>query len=290
MLNFCFAEARKLTRHHALMGFTLGLPFAWLTFFTIISMLVYATVAEDRVTLDRFWVISVLEPWSWLTAGSFPLGRFFPLIFMAAACGTEYQSGMWKNVLLGQSRTQIIVAKCLTLVAFAWGAFFLLSLFNLLADSLVMAAAGKTDFWVSVNGNGLKDFFAHWPVASGGGLLMLLILACLALLAAVWARSTFGALVAGFMFIIFESLVGAAGFILSSLFGNPDLRMLAQLTPTYNITNLQHWLEYSQGFSLVSDNSLIPFSFTVSLLIVVAWIVGLGGLAVWKFQTQDIVQ
>lgn len=294
MINLCLAELRKLLRHYALVLFTLALPSVAVFLGSLLQVVFMLAVPQSRATytLQTNWLDSLLLPWDFVAGQASTVGRLFPLVFMAAACGSEYQSGMWKNLLPGQTRLQVLLAKILVMLGLAWAAFALMSVVALAGNSLVAAVLAQPGFWPAAGEDAWGQLFTEWPRYYFLLLLSFVILAWIAMLMAMTTRSVIGALIGGILFSVFETLYPGFVYLAASITNNDAVLGLMHLAPSNCLLNLHSWWTFNQayGSSLSFSRGIPELSATGSLFILLAWAGVLTALTFWRFQTQDIVE
>lgn len=289
MINLLRAEWRKLSKHTVLVMFTLGILPVGAGILLAFQAGAFAMDASLRTNITPHnWIEDASGVWGALNSQISVIGRVLPLAFMAVAFAGEYQSGTWKTTLPGQLRVLVLIAKFVVITAMVWVSLIVLAGVNVGGNALIAAIGGQA-YGVGVDGQGLSEFWKAFGRESGLGLMTIILLCWVAALAAIFARSTLVATIAGLFFSALESTLIVLLYIAGRFFNQPDLINLYKFTPSYNITNVQSWLANN-----VAANSPAPFAFTsapdlnFSLLVLAVWLIGLTALTLYLFQRQDI--
>lgn len=293
MRNALGAEWRKLLGHTKAFAFlVLIFPIGALVIVLTLDILPGLLIPDVRAfyaNRARAWTDDLLTVWTLLTG--FPGGTFLqmPFIaFIAVAFAGEFQWGTWKNILPGQSRPVLVLAKFIVLIT--------LILLALLATSFILTGG----HWLSAilfnspYGPSLAevDFATYLPTYFSQILVTfasLMVSAAIAALIALYSQSV----MASVLLTIGVSIVEFASILLLMLAGavlnQPNLVNLFVATPTYNLTNIQSWLVDGVGSTaggIPGFTAVQPLP--VSILMVVGWLVGLLIATAVLFNRQDI--
>ena len=287
------AEWRKLLGHTKAVAFLVWIyPIGALILVLLINILpgLFIEAARDlAVASPPLWTEDLLSVWN--AMNGFPGGTFLRmpfLAFIATAFAGEYQWGTWKNIVPRQSRTTLILSKFLVL-----GFLMLLSL---TLTSLVVTGGG----WLQTV---LVDV-PYGPALSEvdmatylQGLLMqvfvtfvgTLIVAAYAALIAMYSRSIIASLLLSVGVSILEFSASLLLLLVSQVLQKPELVNVVVGSPTYNLENVRSWVVDGVGsnFGGFPDfTAVLPM--WASLLILLAWLVGLLGGTALLFRRQDI--
>lgn len=287
------AEWRKLLGHTRAFSFlVLIFPVGALVILLAIDILPNLLIPDVRqfsASLTRTWTDDLMQIWTLLVG--FPGGTFLqmPFIgFIAVAFAGEYQWGTWKNILPGQSRSTLLLAK----FAVTSG----LILLALLVTSLILTGG----HWLSAL---LFDFpygpsLAEVDVAAYLAELFsqilvtfasLLISAAIAALIAMYSRSVMASvfLTVGVGIVEFSSMLLL--LLVGNILNRPNLVNFFAMTPTYNLGNIKSWIVEGVGSNLAGMPGFTAVQpLPVSVVIVLAWLVGLLVLTAVLFNRQDI--
>jgi ABC-type transport system involved in multi-copper enzyme maturation permease subunit len=287
------AEWRKLLGHTRAVSFLVWIyPIGALVIVLLLEVLPGLFIASVRDLAQAnppVWTEDVLVVWN--TMNGFPGGTFLRmpfLAFIAIAFAGEYQWGTWKNILPHQSRTMLILSKFFVLG--------LLILLSLLLTSLVITAGG----WVTAllfnlpYGPALSDvdlaaFLQEAAMQIFVTFAGTLIVAAYAALIAMYSRSIMASLLLSVGLSIVEFATSLILLIASQALQRPNLVNVIVATPTYNLDNVRSWVVDGAGstFGGFPGFTAVP-PMWISVLVLVAWLVGLLGLTAVVFRRQDI--
>jgi MFS family permease len=291
MVNLMRAEWDKQFKNYKMTAFLVWIfpigTIATLGLGLIVS-LIMGDVVDGLPVGPGDWRNNLLGAWGIITA--FPaniIARLLPLAFMAVVFAGEYEWGTWKNLVPRNRRSSLVVVKLVIPT--------LLVMISLSLTSLLLGLGSVGSHWISgeplgpaVSGEILIEFLGDYGREVGLALASLLILGGVAAIGAFLTRSILGALLVSFGFSLIDliglGLLGALAFI----FKIPQLINLLSITPNYSLDNIRSWLilgEASRGFNPAFT---VEPSLAFSVVCLLAWLVGLIGLAVWLFKRQDI--
>jgi hypothetical protein len=286
------AEWQKVIKNYTLTGFLVWLyPIGLAAFFTmmVIAALVSESVRQGLIATSSWqWTTNMLGIWVLVT--SFPaniLPRLLPLAFMAVVFASEYQWGMWKNLVPRSRRISLILAKFVVLILVVMIALILCSLVIGIGQVLSHKAAGVA-YGPALTLEVLRDFLGAYAREMLLGMISLVILAGYAALAALLTRSILGGLLAGFGLSVLEPMMFAILALLGGLINKPGIINLYMFTPTYNIENVRSWLVNNVPFTQVEANFTATPSLVFSVIVLGVWVIGLIMLVVSVFERQDI--
>ncbi len=287
------AEWRKLLGHRKAVSFLIWVyPIGALMIVLLVQIvpgLLIETVRQMMAADPIDWTEDLLSVWN--TMNGFPGGTFLRmpfLAFIAIAFAGEYQWGTWKNIVPRQSRTALILAKFLVL-----GLLFLLAL---LLTSLVITGGGwlqavllGVPFGPLLVDLELLPFLQQLGVQALVTFLNTLIVAAYAALIAMYSRSIVASLLLSVGVSIVEFASSLLLLIMSQALQRPDIVNVLAATPTYNLDNVRSWLMDGVGstFGGFPGFTAVP-PMWISVLILLAWLVGLLGLTAVVFRRQDI--
>ncbi len=289
--NLLMAEWTKAVRNYKLTAFLIwSYPVGVATLFVLtgIGSLVSDTVAQTMNTSPGNWIDDMLGAWGMINNFPFNIfGRLLPLAFMAVVFAGEYEAGTWKNIVPRTSRTALVLAKILTPA--------MLTVLSLLLLAAVMVVGGIGAHRITGQPYGpplSTESAAGWirgMLREGGvALYSLLLLSTYAAVAALFTRTTLGALLLSFGLSLIDGMSIVGLLLLGRMLGRPELIGLYRFTPTYNLDNLRSWLAFGQsvvdappGF----EAALSPGASAGWLALLLGAMVG---LVIWLFNRQDI--
>jgi hypothetical protein len=291
MLNLLTAEWKKVIRNYRLTGFLVWVfPVGIGAFYglMLISVLIDRRFAEGMLTTGfDDWTQNAMGIWTWIN--NYPLnilGRMLPLAFMATVFASEYQWGMWKNLVPRARRPALISAKFVVLIS--------VLMISLIATSIVSAAglwlgplAGGKSYGPAVTASVLGDFLPTYLQQAGISLISLAILAAGAAIAAILTRSILGGLLIGLGFSVMDPLTLVGLMLLGKIFENPGLINAYRYMPSYNLINALAWMQLDIGYR-AGPGFTDPPTLAFSLVLLALWTVGLVLLAIFTFSRQDI--
>lgn len=285
-LSLFRAEWRKISGNRPVIFFMIWIfPIGAVLLIALMALSMRALPPQYRSAPT--WVEQFLSPWFFPTS---EFGRLLMLGFTAVVFAGEYQWGTWKNILVRQGRTALILTKFLTINAFMLAAFILTSIvFGM--GGIFIAAAAEQPYGPAVTGELLNGFLKEYLLLVATAIVTTTVGAGYAGVAAIFSRSILGGLMTAFGLVVIEGLLPLILTLLANLLRIPQIVRLYLLVPTYNIQNVGAWL---RGDKLPAPSFgpvgvvVEPLSPEVSLVILALWVVGLIGLTAWLFRRQDI--
>lgn len=285
------AEWRKVSKNVWLTLSTVWLPAYGVA---IVFMLrIMATLADPNVreSYERTdWLLDALAPWTLLTGEVGAFGRLLPLIFAAMVLANEYQSGMWKNLLPGNQRWQLWVAKYVVLLVYVALSFMAFSLLYVGLSALLAYLNGYTDYLPTLTLEVVQNFGRQYGRELVLGLSVISMLIWVAGLAAIIGRSVLVSLAGALFFSMFENTIPALLGLVSRMYKNPDVMVWAQLTPSLNVVNIRYWMVLDKPYHYFGLASVPEVSLGFSILVLAVWVIGLMAATLLLFQRQDITQ
>jgi ABC-2 type transport system permease protein len=221
-----------------------------------------------------------------------PVGRLILLGFTAVVFAGEYQWNTWKNIVPRNRRVLLIVIKFIALGAFVVLAFVLMSIIWTLGYGLLTQIAGAS-YGPRISEKVMTTFAGDYALAASLAFTSTIIAAGYAALAGLFTRSILGGVLVGFAATFIENL-SILGLVIIGYFLNiPRIVHLYRLTPGYNLTNVASWINDSHAVDMKVDvSSKVSYVFsdglTFSVVVLVAWIIGLIALTAFLFRRQDI--
>ncbi|MCC6614464.1 MAG: ABC transporter permease [Anaerolineae bacterium] len=293
MVSLFRAEWSKIAGNRIVLG-----VFIWIFPVTALVLLIFATISaafseQFRVAINAApptWTGQAQTAWGFVNS---ELGRFMLVGFAADVFGGEYQRQMWKNLLPRRQRLPLILNKFLTVAVYALTAFVAMVLIVTVMSGVVSAAAGASygPALGDMDGPAWAEFLRAFGSQAAISFSAAIIAACYAAVGAILTRSILGAIVVGALLALFEQGLLIALTIIASITQQTDIFRIYLYTPGYNLANLSSWSNYGNGYTplfLESYNCCGAFSVETSTVLVLAWIVGLIGLACYLFMRQDI--
>lgn len=287
------AEWRKLVGHTKAFSFlVLIFPVGALVIVLgigILPGLLIPAVREYNAAQAGSWTDDLLMVWTMLTG--FPGGTFLqmPFIgFIAVAFAGEFQWGTWKNILPGQSRTVLILAKFIVLIS--------LILLALLATSLILTGGNWLSAIVFESQYGpplaeleiadyLTEYFSQFMVTFAS----LTISAAIAAMIAMYSRSVMASVLLTVGVAIVEFSLVLLLLLAGNILNRPNMVNIFSVTPSYNLENIRSWILEGVGSNvggMPGFTAVHPLP--ISVLFVIGWLVGLLMATILIFRRQDI--
>jgi ABC-type transport system involved in multi-copper enzyme maturation permease subunit len=291
MANLLSAEWKKVIRNYRLTGFLVWVfPVGIGAFYVLmlVSVLIDRRIAEGMLTTGfNNWTENALGIWTWIN--NYPLnilGRMLPLAFMSTVFASEYQWGMWKNLVPRARRPALIFSKFVVLVTVLMISLITTSIVSAVGLWLGHLAVGAA-YGPRVTSAVLGDFLPTYLQQVGISLVSLVILAGGAAIAAILTRSILGGLLIGLGFSVIDPLTLVGLSLMAKILDNPGLINAYRVMPSYNQLNAQAWMQLHMAY-LPGPGFTHPPSLAFSLVVLLVWAVGLVLLAIYAFSRQDI--
>jgi ABC-2 type transport system permease protein len=292
MINLLRAEWKKIIWNYPLVGFLVWIyPVGVLGFYSV--MLVGGIFSRGwaegmAATGSGKWTEDALGVWGLITDFPFNiLGRMLPLAFMSTVFASEYQWGMWKNLIPRNRRAALILGKITVLIALIALALAATSFVTVGGQGLGRRLVGW-EYGPAVTGSEVVTFITRYLQTAGLGILALIILAGIASLAAILTRSVLGGLLVGFGFSVLDSLSMYFLLLAGKIFSAPGLINLYRYTPAYSVDNSQSWFRTGAPVLLPVEKFSAAPGLAFSLTILLIWAAVLIALVLAVFQRQDI--
>lgn len=251
-------------------------------FIALIASINSPTELNDMGQFLTTWQGGFLS--SWVFPNS-EIGRFTIIIFTAIVFAGEYQLGTWKNLITRRPRWMIMLNKFFTLAIFITIAFIMMSIFVGIG-SLVLAQIVGHDMGV-FDANTFGKFIRDIATQMGLTLVTTFIATGYTALAAMYSKNIIGTIFIGLLITLGEPsvlLLVSLGRSLLSI----DLFPLYLLTPSYNMSIIRNAEMGMEPFVPLAPEGFVPFSVSVSWLILIGWVVFLIALSIRNFTRQDI--
>jgi len=289
MISLLQAEWQKGIRHKALTAFTVWFFPVGFGLILIIVLGLYSNGASNidsfssgNLVLDMSGIFTIVSTFP----GSF-FGWLLPAAYLTMGFAGEYQWNTWKNIVPINKRAGLLTAKLISRT----GIIMMGLLLTALIVGVVQIAIHQVNdlpYLGELNSEEITEMVTLFFQFVLVGVLSLLFIGSAAALITVVTRSVFGALLATLMFSNIEPLMPFVLGLFARLFDYPELIKINQYLPNYNLENLL--MQFSASSSLVGDLPEVydTFEISISIWIMLAWIVGLLGLAIWKFNRQDL--
>ncbi|MDX1436208.1 MAG: hypothetical protein R3335_05325 [Anaerolineales bacterium] len=291
MLNLMRAEWDKQFKNYKLTAFLVWI-FPIGTFATLALGLIVSLVLGEQVQGLAFgpgdWRNDLLGAWGIITA--FPvniMARLLPLAFMAVVFAGEYEWGTWKNLVPRSRRPSLVLVKLVIATLMVMISLTIMSALLGLGSWGTHMISGEP-LGPGLSKQVLMEFLGEYGREVSLALASLLILGGVAAIGAFLTRSILGALLVSFGFSLLDLIgLGLLG-LLAFMFKAPDLINLLSITPNYSLDNIRSWLimgEASRGFH---PSFTVEPGLAFSVVCLLAWLIGVVGVAVWIFKKQDI--
>ena len=251
-------------------------------FIALLASINSPTELNDMRQFLTNWQGGFLSTWAFPNS---EIGRFTIIIFTAIVFAGEYQHGTWKNLITRRPRWVIMATKFFTLAVFITIAFIMMSIFVGIG-SLVLGQIVGHDMGV-FDANTFSKFIRDIVTQMGLTLITTFIATGYTALAAMYSKNIIGTIFIGLLVSLGEPsvlLLVSLGRSLLSI----DLFPLYLLTPSHNMSSIRNAEMGFEPFIPLAPEGFVPFSITVSWLILVGWIVFLIALSIRNFTRQDI--
>ena len=282
MLSAMSAEGLKLRRHRATWLLVWIFPIG---VFVITAIALLAELATGKLPapgapeLD-VWIRGTASFWGASRGGLF---RMLVCAFVAVVFAGEYGWNTWKLIVPHRSRTTLIAANYLVILAFVYAAFVM--------AGLIFMAMGVLEDVVTGDPLPAGITFGALALAQVQGLIAnlpaMLVAIAFASLISILTRSTTAAIVISVIYVTLEQLFFAFAPALS-LYLPGVVELLYQLLPVYHVQNLVSWLIEGDAQAVPFASGEIAYGWPLSLAIVGAWITSMVGLTFFFFRRQDI--
>ena len=282
MLSAISAESLKLRRHRATWFLVWIFPIALIVLPTIAILIDLAKGSPPgRAPELSAWIDNATDFWD---APGSSLVRYLTCAYVAIVFAGEYGWNTWKLIVPHRARATLIASKYVVVVGLLYAAFILAALIMTGMSWLEDVLTGDP-IPQGITFGALAE--AHW-IGFVSTLPTVLLTIAVASLAAILTRSTTAALVIGIVAITVEQLIRAFGPALSIYLGSA-MELIYQILPGYHLGNLHAWITEGTGQSVpFPSGAMVDYSWSGSLAVIAAWIVGLIGLTFWRFKKQDI--
>ncbi len=252
-----------------------------------LGMLLIGSLMGEEVE-PTLWINDFTSIWGLIN--SFPgnvFGRLLPLAFMASVFAGEYQWSTWKNIIPRRSRWALIFSKQLVLVSIIVLAFFLTSLVTVFFQSVRHGFADIV-YQPVFSSHTLSDFLRLYLRESGFGIATLFLMTALAAFAAILTRSVLGSLLISLGLSVLELVSGLLLAFFGSFIGKPGLANAYRFMPSYSLENIRSWLVNNISYAAPLPQFSVEPTLLFSVIVMLFWLLGSTGLAIWLFQRQDI--
>jgi len=252
-----------------------------------LGLLLFGTLMGEEVE-PTLWTDDFTAIWDFIN--NFPgnvFGRLLPLAFMAAIFAGEYQWSTWKNIVTRRSRWVLIISKQLVLVAVIVLAFFLTSIVTVFFQAI---RHGLVDivYQPAFSTQAFSEFLRFYLREAGFAITSLFLMTAFAAVAAILTRSVLGSLLLSLGLSVLELVSGLLLSFVGHFIHWPELANVYQFMPSFSIENIRSWLVAGCSFSAPLPVFTVEPSLLFSLIVLILWVLGSTGLAIWLFQRQDI--
>jgi ABC-type transport system involved in multi-copper enzyme maturation permease subunit len=287
-LKLMQAESLKVWNNRGPLFFLIGLfPMIGIVFILFFLLVVtLSSEAREGLAEDNIlWTQTMLSMWN---IPNSVLGRAVILAFVAMQFGGEYQWNTLKNIVPRSRRAMIILAKFLTLSLFILAAFVLLTLIAGGGMRLI-TWVGDVPYGPAVTDVVIREFSEDYVVQASTNIASTIIAIGYAAMAAMLTRSVLGSVMVSFVLATAEGLSVLAFVLVAFFLDRQWIYELYRYTPTFNIINVQAWINDNEGIPLEWDEQIIGYNtLEGSIAILAIWMVFLIALTLILFQRQDI--
>lgn len=257
-------------------------------------------IRERLVNNPTKWTDASLLFW---TIPNSIIGRLMIISFATILFAGEYRWGTWKNILPRRGRFSLIVMKFITLSIFVVVVFAFTSLVWVLGRGLVQLLVGGA--YPPAFDEIPSIYWRKLILQMVTAFLSTLIIAGVAALIALITRSIVAGVIVGLGAAVIDGIIGAALLIFYSVSELRFFPSLFRFTITYNVDNLLNHATSNEPSPVLSninvqdsellgnlklDPPLAGNSLTVSLVIMLFWVILLVGLSAYSFYRQDITE
>lgn len=286
------AEWQKITGHRivaTLLVWIYPVGAALMMFMAFIGVLLSDSLRTGVQQSPPVWTQQSMILWELVNS---EIGRFLLVTFAAFVFAGEYQWGTWKNLIPRSARVPLILTKYAAFAVLITVAVLLAVLVIIGGTWLIGAVAGVSPVPALSDGAAMGDAAGDFVQRGLITMTSAIIAASYAALGGMLTRSIIGGVIVGFLLQFAEQGVLLTTALVGQLI--PALRGLVNLylfTPSYNLSNIGSYAQYDTPFAIHLGPELVvgPHDLGVSLLIVLAWVVGLIALVTWLFRRQDIL-
>ena len=282
MLDAIRAEALKLRRHRAtwLMVWVYPIALGMLVLVQLIRDWLGAPGLHAAPATAATWIGQSSPIWGVPLSGG---GRFLIAGFAALVFAGEYGWNTWKLIIPARSRWQLIMAKWAVSFLFVFIAFVAADLLSLLG-ALLRPLVGGPAIPSGVTFAAIAD--AHTSAAARSVVPIVYTIAWAGLLA-VLTTSVLATVILSIALIMIEQLLLPVG-MLAYGYAASLTSMLLHVLPLYHMANLLAWTK-GAGLTLpLAKGAYLVAGWPTSLLVVLAWISGIGAATLATFSRQDL--
>lgn len=292
-MNMLFrAELQKITGYRivaTLLVWIYPAGAALMMIFALIGVLLSETLRTSIQQTPPVWTQQSMLLWEVVNS---EVGRFLMVTFAAFVFAGEYQWGTWKNLVPRSARIPLILTKYTAYVLLITAAVLLAAVIVIGGTWLIGAVAGVSPAPALTDGAAMSDAVGDFMQRGLITLTSAIIAASYAAIGGMLTRSIIGGVIVGFLLQFAELGIALVTILIGQLL--PGLRGLFALylyTPAYNLGNIGSIARYGTPWFPFSNMADLfgPHTLAASLLIVLAWVVGLVALVTWLFRRQDIL-
>jgi ABC-type transport system involved in multi-copper enzyme maturation permease subunit len=289
MLSTLSAEWRKTTYNRWLVAFTVWIfPVGALVFLTFgLLFTILGNEVSREAVRNLNWREQVMGAWQ-LPTNFF--GQLFVVVLAATLFASESGLNTWKNLVPRAKRWQLVVSKFIVILVLMFLAFNAMAMVTGVISILMIQVAGGT-MTPSLATLDWGAFLVAYSQSALISLIAVLFSTCFAVLGALAARSAQVGIVLGIGVTLLEQAVPLFLVLASRLLNIPRLVLVHQLTPSYNLQNLNLHFQQGTGFTLFGEwegAKLTPNSAELSALILAVWVIVLIALSMWLFLRRDV--
>jgi ABC-type transport system involved in multi-copper enzyme maturation permease subunit len=251
-----------------------------------LTLLLSSSERADYLLNPTSWISVAITPWQILNN---PFGRIVIMAFAATVFASEYEYRTWKTILPGNRRLIMILVKYAAFAAFILLAFSVMMVLLIVSMGLLHLLIGA-DYPPALTVDVFTDFLGDLFLNAILAFVSTMIVATIAALVALRTQSILYGVMAGVFVSLLEFVGFPAIFLLASVFlGIEDILDLVVLTPSFNTSNIESWVNSGHAVtSIFGEETLPTLSLATSILILGIWLVGLIGASVVLFQQQDV--
>ena len=251
-----------------------------------LTLILSSSQRADYLAEPTPWTDVAITSWQVLNN---PFGQLFIMAFAATIFASEYEHRTWKSILPGNRRIVMLLIKYAAFASFILLAFSVMMILLVASTGILHLLIGA-DYPPKLTGGVLTNFIGDLLLNASLAFVSTMIIATMAALVAIRTQSILYGVMAG----VFVSLLEAVGlpaifFLISEFFDLEKAIDLIVLTPSFNTSNIESWVNSGHAFKSVFGEDRLPsLSMLTSILILGIWLIGLVGASVALFQRQDI--
>lgn len=285
MLNLLRAEWLKTNGNRWTAGLLVWIfPLGALGGFVAMGIFIALGMEPERLGLTQLrWTEQMIYPWA--TPTGF-MGQLFLIALAAFVFAGESTWNTWKNIVPRGSRTPLIAAKYITMMAMIFIAFNAMAIIAGIGSNLISVAIGSGIQPAEIPAEFVRDYALQVTNA----MIATLLATSYTAIAAMLTGSILFSVIGGFLLTLLDQAAIVLVLTMTGqILGRPDIIVLHQYFPSYNLANISAWATTGTGYTYPTLALYAePHRPETSLLILLVWIVGVLSLTITIFRMRDI--